>query len=148
MKHANIRKTNLSSLEKLLSLQKLVVPLCFMTLLHMVMDILIYGDFFLSLVPRYIKLENLQAKLKEALSAPVEALLDGASTETWPAIRKLLRRETEAAVSGLSGALSGFDLDELTKDKMLTSIEDYARGVVEGKAREEAGRVLIRMKDR
>ncbi|GMY34577.1 protein ROOT HAIR DEFECTIVE 3-like [Fagus crenata] len=89
-----------------------------------------------------------EAKLKEALSAPVEALLDGASTETWPAIRKLLRRETEAAVSGLSGALSGFDLDELTKDKMLTSIEDYARGVVEGKAREEAGRVLIRMKDR
>uniref|UniRef100_A0A2N9EWL8 GB1/RHD3-type G domain-containing protein n=1 Tax=Fagus sylvatica TaxID=28930 RepID=A0A2N9EWL8_FAGSY len=89
-----------------------------------------------------------EAKLKEALSAPVEALLDGASTETWPAIRKLLRRETEAAVSGFSGALSGFDMDELTKDKMLTSIEDYARGVVEGKAREEAGRVLIRMKDR
>lgn len=91
---------------------------------------------------------NLQAKLKEALSGPVEALLDGASNETWPAIRKLLRRETEAAVSGLSGALSGFDMDEQTKDKMLATIEDYARGVVESKAREEAGRVLIRMKDR
>lgn len=91
---------------------------------------------------------NLQAKLKEALSGPVEALLDGASNETWPAIRKLLRRETEAAVSGLSDALSGFDLDEQTKDKMLASTKDYARGVVEAKAREEAGRVLTRMKDR
>lgn len=89
-----------------------------------------------------------EAKLKEALSGPVEALLDGASNETWPAIRKLLRRETEAAVSGLSDALSGFDLDEQTKDKMLSSTKDYARGVVEAKAREEAGRVLIRMKDR
>ncbi|XP_065639157.1 protein ROOT HAIR DEFECTIVE 3 [Quercus suber] len=89
-----------------------------------------------------------EAKLKEALSGPVEALLDGASNETWPAIRKLLRRETEAAVSGLSDALSGFDLDEQTKDKMLSSTKDYARGVVEAKAREEAGRVLTRMKDR
>ncbi|XP_007024515.2 PREDICTED: protein ROOT HAIR DEFECTIVE 3 [Theobroma cacao] len=89
-----------------------------------------------------------EAKLNEALSGPVEALLDGASNETWPAIRKLLQRETESAISGLSGALSGFDMDEQTKDKMLTSLEDYARGVVEAKAREEAGRVLIRMKDR
>lgn len=91
---------------------------------------------------------NLQEKLKEALSGPVEALLDGASNETWPAIRKLLRRETEATVAGLSGALSGFDMDDQTKNKMVVSIEDYARGVVEAKAREEAGRVLIRMKDR
>ncbi|KAB1218429.1 hypothetical protein CJ030_MR3G026309 [Morella rubra] len=89
-----------------------------------------------------------EEKLKEALSGPVEALLDGASNETWPAIRKLLRRETEAAVAGLSGALSGFDMDDQTKNKMVVSIEDYARGVVEAKAREEAGRVLIRMKDR
>ncbi|KAK9282342.1 hypothetical protein L1049_005258 [Liquidambar formosana] len=89
-----------------------------------------------------------EAKLNEALSGPVEALLDGASNVTWPAIRKLLERETESAVSGLSGALSGFDMDEQTRSKMLVSLEDYARGVVEAKAREEAGRVLIRMKDR
>ena len=91
---------------------------------------------------------HLQVKLNEVLSGPVEALLDGATNETWPSIRKLLWRETESAVSGLSSALSGFDMDEQTKDKMLTSLEDYARGVVEAKAREEAGRVLIRMKDR
>ena len=91
---------------------------------------------------------HLQAKLKEALSGPVEALLDGANSETWPTIRNLLKQETESAVSGLSNALSGFDMDEKTRLKMISSLEDYARGVVEAKAREEAGRVLIRMKDR
>ncbi|BFG24284.1 hypothetical protein CerSpe_105580 [Prunus speciosa] len=89
-----------------------------------------------------------EAKLKEALSGPVEALLDGANSETWPAIRKLFRRETESAVSGLSSALSGFDMDEQSKGKLLSSMEAYARGVVEAKTKEEAGRVLIRMKDR
>ena len=78
----------------------------------------------------------------------MEALLDGASSETWPAIRVLLLRETESAILGISSALSGFDMDEQTKDKILSSLENYARGVVETKAREEAGRVLIRMKDR
>lgn len=86
--------------------------------------------------------------MNEALSGPVEALLDGAGSETWPAIKKLLQRETETAISDLSYALSGFDMDEQTKDKMLASLENYARGVVESKAREEAARVLIRMKDR
>ncbi|MBA0594961.1 hypothetical protein Gorai_011843, partial [Gossypium raimondii] len=79
---------------------------------------------------------------------PVEALLDGANNETWPSIKKLLQRETVSAVSGLSSALSGFEMDAKDKEKMLTSLQDYARGVVEAKAREEAGRVLIRMKDR
>ncbi|KAL6335299.1 hypothetical protein AAG906_029540 [Vitis piasezkii] len=101
---------------------------------------------------RATKLSELTAlyegKLNEGLSGPVEALLDGASNETWPAIRVLLLRETESAILGLSSALSGFDMDEQTKDKMLASLENYARGVVEAKAREEAGRVLIRMKDR
>ena len=90
----------------------------------------------------------LQAKLDEALSAPVEALLDGASSDTWPAIRKLLQREREKSVSGFSGALSGFEMDNSTKDKMVSKLETHARGIVEAKAKEEAGRVLIRMKDR
>ncbi|PPD79205.1 hypothetical protein GOBAR_DD23872 [Gossypium barbadense] len=89
-----------------------------------------------------------EAKLNEALSGPVEALLDGVNKETWPLIRKLLQRETESILSGLSTALSGFDMDEQTQKKTLTSLENHARGVVEGKAKEEAGRVLIRMKDR
>ncbi|KAF7135257.1 hypothetical protein RHSIM_Rhsim08G0233300 [Rhododendron simsii] len=95
------------------------------------------------------ELTNLyEKKLNDALSGPVEALLDGAGDDTWPAIRKLLRRETESAVSGFSVALSSFDMDEQTTDKMLASLENYARGVVESKTKEEAARVLIRMKDR
>lgn len=78
----------------------------------------------------------------------MEALLDGASDETWPAIRKLLQRESEIAMSGFSSALSGFEMDEQDKNNMLSCLEDYARGIVEGKAKEEAGRVMIRMKDR
>lgn len=89
-----------------------------------------------------------ETKLNEALSAPVEALLDGANDDTWPAIRKLLWRETETALSGFSSALSGFEMDEESMEKMLSKLRDYARGVVESKAKEEAGRVLIRMKDR
>lgn len=89
-----------------------------------------------------------QKKLNDGLSAPVEALLDEANDETWPAIRKLLRRETETAVSELTTALSGFELEEAAKEEMLSKLKDYARGVVEAKAKEEAGRVLIRMKDR
>ncbi|OIW04930.1 hypothetical protein TanjilG_15675 [Lupinus angustifolius] len=89
-----------------------------------------------------------EEKLKESLSGPVEALLDGANSDTWPSIRNLLRRETESAVLGFSSALSGFDMNEDTRQKMILSLEDYAQGVVEGKAKEEAGRVLIRMKDR
>ncbi|KAJ4953653.1 hypothetical protein NE237_030485 [Protea cynaroides] len=89
-----------------------------------------------------------EGKLNVALMEPVEALLDAANDETWPAIRKLLKNETESAVSGFSSALAGFDIDEETVDKMLASIKDHAISVVEAKAREEAGRVLIRMKDR
>lgn len=78
----------------------------------------------------------------------MEALLDEANNETWPAIKKLLNRETEKALSGFTGALSGFDIDEQTKDSMVHGLEDFAQGLVVGKAKEEAGRVLMRMKDR
>ncbi|KAF9614177.1 hypothetical protein IFM89_015685 [Coptis chinensis] len=89
-----------------------------------------------------------EGKLNKALSEPVEALLDAASDNTWSAIRNLLQRETESAVSGLSKDISGFDIDHKTTTELLTNMENYARNVVEGKAKEEAGRVLIRMKDR
>ncbi|XP_009600674.1 protein ROOT HAIR DEFECTIVE 3-like isoform X2 [Nicotiana tabacum] len=89
-----------------------------------------------------------ETKLNEALAGPVEALLDGASDDTWPAIRKLLQRETDTAISGFAAALSGFEMDEESRDNMILRLKDYARGVVEAKTKEEAGRVLIRMKDR
>ncbi|WJX86396.1 Cell wall protein rhd3 [Trifolium repens] len=89
-----------------------------------------------------------EEKLRQSLSGPVEALLDGANSDTWPSVRSLFKREMQSAVLGYSTALNGFDMDEETRQNMISSLEDFARGVVEGKAREEAGRVLIRMKDR
>ncbi|KAI4381038.1 hypothetical protein MLD38_007156 [Melastoma candidum] len=89
-----------------------------------------------------------EGKLNGALSGPVEALLDEANEKTWLSIRNLLRRETVSAITGFSSSLSGFNIDECSKEEMVSSLQDYARGVVEGKAREEAARVLIRMKDR
>ncbi|KAL0800721.1 hypothetical protein Bca101_055896 [Brassica carinata] len=89
-----------------------------------------------------------ETKLQTALSEPVEALLEGASDQTWTAVKKLHGRETESAVSGFSSALACFDIEEETRDKMVKSLQDYSRGVIETKAKEEAGKVLMRMKDR
>ncbi|XP_047332088.1 protein ROOT HAIR DEFECTIVE 3 homolog 1-like [Impatiens glandulifera] len=89
-----------------------------------------------------------ESKLNEGLSGPVEALLDGASSDTWPAIKKILRIETESSTSMFSKELSVFEMDGESKGKMLTNLENYARGVVESKAKEESGRVLFRMKER
>ncbi|KAL1217627.1 ROOT HAIR DEFECTIVE 3-like protein 1 [Cardamine amara subsp. amara] len=89
-----------------------------------------------------------ESKLHEALSEPVEALLEGANDETWTIVKKLHRRETESAVSGFSSALAGFDIEEETRDQMVKSLQEYSRGVIESKAKEEAGRVLMRMKER
>ena len=91
----------------------------------------------------------MQAELKEALSRPVEeALLDGAEKDPWQSIRKVLRDETESAVSRFSTALTGFDTDAVTRKKMILSLEDYARHVVEEKAKDEATTVLMRMTER
>ncbi|KAK7859232.1 protein root hair defective 3 like protein 1 [Quercus suber] len=86
------------------------------------------------------------SKVRDKLRRDIDAHIDSVRAAKLSELTSLY--ETEAAVSGLSDALSGFDLDEQTKDKMLSSTKDYARGVVEAKAREEAGRVLTRMKDR
>ncbi|CAA3010879.1 Protein ROOT HAIR DEFECTIVE 3 [Olea europaea subsp. europaea] len=83
-----------------------------------------------------------EIKLNDALSGPVEALFEGANKDTWPAIRKLLQREIETAGVGFSGALSGFEMDAEMKDQMLLRLKEHARGLVEDKAKEEAGRVF------
>ncbi|KAI3521409.1 hypothetical protein L1887_10874 [Cichorium endivia] len=89
-----------------------------------------------------------ESKLKEGLYGPVEALLEGGSDDTWPAIRKLLHQVTEKAVSEFSFALSGFEMDEEEKEDMINKLKNYARGVVEGKTKEESAKVLYRMKER
>ncbi|KAJ3701927.1 hypothetical protein LUZ61_005632 [Rhynchospora tenuis] len=92
--------------------------------------------------------EKYEKQLDKALKEPVEALFETAGDDTWPAIRKLLNKETKVAVSGLESDLAGFELDQAMVDELLSKVEKYARSVVENKAREEASRVLIRMKDR
>ncbi|XP_039159334.1 protein ROOT HAIR DEFECTIVE 3-like [Eucalyptus grandis] len=92
--------------------------------------------------------EEYKERLDGALYVPVRALLAQANSETWSAIRKLLSREIESAVSQFSGALSGFDMDKQSKEKLLTGIKDHARGMVEAEARRKARHVLLYMKDR
>ncbi|KAI3684189.1 hypothetical protein L6452_33409 [Arctium lappa] len=89
-----------------------------------------------------------ESKLKEALYGPVGALLEGGGDDTWPAIRRLFHHETKIAISEFSVALSGFEMNEQAKEEMLSKLENYARGIVEGKTKEEAGKVLYRMKER
>ncbi|PNX90065.1 protein root hair defective 3, partial [Trifolium pratense] len=87
-------------------------------------------------------------QLDKALPKPVESLFETGGKETWPSIRKLLKRETEAVVSKFSDCVAGFFLEEKTVEKMKQSLRDYARKLVENKAREEVGKVMYRMKDR
>ncbi|KAA3479113.1 protein ROOT HAIR DEFECTIVE 3-like protein 2-like [Gossypium australe] len=94
------------------------------------------------LVARY------EEKLRQLLCEPVESLFDAAGRDTWASIRKLLRRETETAALEFSTAISSFELDQPTIESMLQGLRDYARNLVVKKAREEAGKVLILMKDR
>lgn len=95
-----------------------------------------------------VDIVGVQKKLTEALIAPVESLFEVGGEDTWASIRRLLKRETEAAVLEFSTAIEGFELDQSTIDTMVQNLRNYARNVVEKKAREEAGKVLMRMKDR
>lgn len=90
----------------------------------------------------------MQKQLTEALTEPVESLFEAGEKDLWASIRKLLKRETVVAVSEFSTSVTSFELDSSTIDSMVQTLREYARNVVEKKAREEAGKVLIRMKDR
>ncbi|KAL4386024.1 hypothetical protein GQ457_09G004330 [Hibiscus cannabinus] len=94
------------------------------------------------LVARY------EEKLRRSLSEPVESLFDSAGRDTWASIRRLLTCETENAVSEFSTTISSFELDQPTMESMLQGLRDYARNLVMKKAKEQAGKILIFMKDR
>lgn len=89
-----------------------------------------------------------QKQLTLALNEPVESLLEAGRRDTWASIRKLLKRETEVVVSDFSTTIAGFELKQTTVDSMVQRLRDYAINLVRKKAREDAGKVLIRMKDR
>ncbi|XP_078172193.1 protein ROOT HAIR DEFECTIVE 3 homolog 2-like [Carex rostrata] len=91
---------------------------------------------------------SFEDRLKEALSEPVESILEAGSDNTWQSIRHLHKIETERAVSSFSDELSGFELDDTTRDAMILSLREVSRDIVHKKAREEASKVLIHMKER
>nr|XP_043635564.1 protein ROOT HAIR DEFECTIVE 3-like [Erigeron canadensis] len=101
---------------------------------------------------RTAKLSELNAlyesKLKEALDGPVGALLEGGGDDTWPAIRRLFLHETKVAVSQFSVALAGFEMEEQANEELVIKLENYARGIVEVRTKEEASKALYRMKER
>lgn len=78
----------------------------------------------------------------------MECLFEAAGKDTWASIRNLYKHEAENALSEFSSSLSGFELDKVAFDEKIMNLKEFARSVVEKKAREEAGKVLIRMKDR
>ncbi|KAI3949010.1 hypothetical protein MKW98_021616 [Papaver atlanticum] len=93
-------------------------------------------------------ISNYENQFTKALSEPVECLFESAGSDTWALIRKLVRREKETALSKLTTALNGFELDQETFDQMVQNQRDFANTLVEKKAREKARNVLIHMKDR
>lgn len=90
----------------------------------------------------------MQKRLLSALSEPLDSIFDTGGPETWSSIRRLLKCETDAIVSDFSSAVVGFDLDQATVNKMVHNLKESAIQLVERKAREEASKILIRMKDR
>lgn len=90
----------------------------------------------------------LQEQLNLKLTKPVESLLEVDQNGTWASIRELLNGETQVVVAKLSTNIAGFELDQATIDNKVQKLRDYGRDLVEKKAREKAGEVLIRMKAR
>jgi hypothetical protein len=93
-------------------------------------------------------MSTFEKNLEAALGEPTASLLDAATPDTWPAIGRLLEQEVEAATSRLSEAISGYKPSKEEQASMLSSLARHGRNIVEKKAREEAGRAIIRMKDR
>ncbi|KAJ0018658.1 hypothetical protein Pint_11631 [Pistacia integerrima] len=58
---------------------------------------------------------NYEKKLNVSLIKPLESLFEDGSEDTWPSIRRLLKRETEAAVLELSNAIAGFRFSAVFK---------------------------------
>ncbi|KDO77423.1 hypothetical protein CISIN_1g0398393mg, partial [Citrus sinensis] len=71
-----------------------------------------------------------EKNLTEALSGPVESLFEVGDEDTWASIRRLLKRETEAAVLKFSTAIAGFEMDQAAVDTMVQNLRSYARNVV------------------
>ena len=90
----------------------------------------------------------MQEKLRKALAEPVESLFDAADQTTWASIRNVYKRETEAILPEFLKTLCGFEMEYAPAEAMVSKLRDYARSVVESKAKDEASKVMIHMKER
>uniref|UniRef100_A0ACD5YZ61 Uncharacterized protein n=1 Tax=Avena sativa TaxID=4498 RepID=A0ACD5YZ61_AVESA len=101
---------------------------------------------------RTAKLDELKAtykkKLSDALSGPVQSILKTGERDSWASLGRLYRRETENAILRFLNSLSEYELDQTTSDQMVLELREHARCTVENKAREEAGNILLHMKER
>uniref|UniRef100_A0A0D9Y179 Protein ROOT HAIR DEFECTIVE 3 homolog n=1 Tax=Leersia perrieri TaxID=77586 RepID=A0A0D9Y179_9ORYZ len=86
-------------------------------------------------------------KLRKALVEPVESLFDAAGHTTWASIRNLFKRETEAILPEFQKNFAGFEMESASSEGMVSNLRDYARSIVDNKAKEEAGKVMMHMKE-
>ncbi|CAK7336932.1 unnamed protein product [Dovyalis caffra] len=99
-------------------------------------------------------LSELMAKyekdLSHVLEERVESLIEAGERDTWATIRDLLECNTEDTVLELSYAVVSLELHSSAIDTKLRHLREFARNIVEKKAREaaDARRVLKHMKDR
>ncbi|CAK7336934.1 unnamed protein product [Dovyalis caffra] len=86
--------------------------------------------------------------LTDVLAGKARSLFEAGETDTWGLVRNLLKSKTDVAVSEFSDAVVSFKLQRSAIDTKLQHLREYARNVVERKAREAAAaeRVLMRMK--
>ncbi|TVU49202.1 hypothetical protein EJB05_00500 [Eragrostis curvula] len=87
-------------------------------------------------------------KLRKALAEPVESLFDAADETTWASIRNVYRRETESILPQFLKTLFGYEVEYVPAEQMVSNLRDYAQSIVENKAKDEASKVLIHMKER
>eukprot|EP00850_Spirogloea_muscicola_P012497 SM000081S22631 [mRNA] locus=s81:188171:199824:+ [translate_table: standard] len=102
-----------------------------------------------------LRLQRLAAVTKEAevileraILDPAGTLLDAGSSDTWPALRELLSRETQIAERSLVKSVEGYKVEEGEAAQMAAALVAAGRTCIERRAREEAKQALIRMKDR
>ncbi|KAI4354113.1 hypothetical protein L6164_003012 [Bauhinia variegata] len=88
---------------------------------------------------------HFEPKLKHELSDSVGYLLCEETDPTWSKIRNHFKKVMESNLPTIDGLLSEFGTDEEGKKEKTQRIVEYAKDVVEAKAREESGRAMNHM---
>ncbi|KAI4354116.1 hypothetical protein L6164_003015 [Bauhinia variegata] len=81
-----------------------------------------------------------EPQVKRELSDSVGCLLCEEGDPTWSKIRKRLNIVMQSTITKLNTTLSKFGIDEEERMEKIQNLEEYAKQIVEAKAREESGR--------